>query len=295
MPPTDNSYGTIGDLWNNYIEKYLPDKKIAIAWHKILIDYVQNCPDAIFPIRRSYPSKNKKEIQKYRGLFTKTDQDFSYFLTDNEHAKYYLKLCLEKFIPSSANDLHYVYKTRKFPLTCFNPIKATRHLVDFPAQVKHGFNKRGLYLAHIFAVNQLPYVVKQNDDTFIEKSAKKLFEGYFDYGDTDTDWIQNANKHHIRTLQGVSSAAKSFVIAAFMRYVHPFNYFFTPKKARWRNEKGDYTTNQIGEYKPLITFAQTRLANRYGEAYREFRELALVPTPPPVNNYEKTKINLTLQ
>jgi len=97
---------TIDDFYNTFIEKRLPDKDVALAWHNMLIDY-SNKPGAVFPIR----SGNTKGKLRRGWLVRvhKHDALFSYMFTDNDLAAYIYKIALDGYCPTS--DEFYEYMT----------------------------------------------------------------------------------------------------------------------------------------------------------------------------------------
>ena len=88
----------------------------------------------------------------------------------------------------------------------------------------------------------------------------------------------------------VGDDAKKYLIAEFLRFVHPFNYFLMPimigKNARavWARLNG---RKDAAEYLPLLDFVRNKFAEIYGETYEEFLDLIMVDrknfSPKPLN------------
>ena len=68
------------------------------------------------------------------------------------------------------------------------------------------------------------------------------------------------------------------MIAEFLRFVHPFNYFLMPRmigKKIWASWSYPDFCKDAAEYEPLLQFVENKFAGIYGEAYEEFLDLIM--------------------
>lgn len=132
----------------------------------------------------------------------------------------------------------------------------------------------GYKIAHIYNVGTDYY----SNGKFL--SLSDIVEKYFPRGER-TDWserIDSYGKYFLRDLI-VSDEAKNYLVAEFLRFVHPFNYFLMPKmtgkktQAIWACPEG---CKDAAEYTPLLDFVRNKFAEIYGDAYEEFLDLIMV-------------------
>ena len=77
---------------------------------------------------------------------------------------------------------------------------------------------------------------------------------------------------------------KKFLIAHFLRTVHPINYFLVPNKSNTRDKSsgilktniywmdGTKEKNEIGENPELIKYVASKIKSLYGKIYDEYLE-----------------------
>ena len=113
---------------------------------------------------------------------------------------------------------------------------------------------------------------------------KEIIEKYFNFGNTsdyNTSGIKDGKAYLYRDNFSIDEKAKEYLKALFLRYVHPFNYFWVP----WNNTTDSWVKesegkrkidkNSIGEYTPLIRFSQKKMREYYGGIYDEFLKMVM--------------------
>lgn len=262
---------TAEDFWNDFISPRLPRKEIVLQWHKVLMEYVKR-PNATFALRFYNTAKKSEYGDLRRGFLTQTDKGFSFFYTDNFHAAYYLKMALDDYVPT-VDEIVDAYNTRKFPARFGPDTREERELAAMPNGKNPGFTTEGYKIAHIHDVGKKYYVDGRN------LSLKNIVEKYFPRGER-YDWHKSEysnGRYFVRDFK-VNDVAKKYLIAEFLRFVHPFNYFLMPKMAGrkvWAIWSCAATREDAAEYDPLLHFVKNKFARIYGEAYEEFLDLIM--------------------
>ncbi len=271
---------TVEELWNNLIVTYLPAKEAIIKWHNFLLNYI-NKKDATFAIRFFNTASKERYDDLRRGFLTKTNQDYSFFYTDNFFAAYFKKMAIDNFIPSIDEFLD-AFNSRNFPSRFGRNTSNERELLAIPQGRDPGIGRAGFKLAHIFDVGRNYYFEGK------KYSLRDIVTKYFPGGNR-SDWrdcIDNNGKFKLRNID-VSPDAKKFIIAHFLRFVHPLNYFLAPKRGCEKNAKcGD-----IAEYLPLINHAYYYNYNMYGRIYAEYLKL-IMANEVKRDYYPQDKINI---
>lgn len=248
---------SITELWEKFIEPRLPQRETALMWHRVLMEYITQS-NAVFPVRGYNSEPDKIHYGKLRrGFLTLTDDKYSFFYTDNFHAAYYLKMAIDGYIPT-VQELLSTYQQREFP-SRFGPDTAEeRKLMAIPKGKDPGFQTSGYLIAHIFDAGNAYYEGSK------KLSLKKhILDVFFPRGKR-TDWIQredNTGKFYLRELH-VAPEAKKYMVAAFLRFVHPFNYFLMPKRSS--------CSMDISGDTQLLNFVKYKFRERYGTSYDEF-------------------------
>lgn len=261
----DGYASTIENFWNSFILPKLPDSNVVLAWHKVLIEYV-NTPDAVFAIRFYNNAPKDRYDDLRRGFLSKTNQDYSFFYTDNFHAAYFFKMALDSFVPT-VKELLDTYKSRRFPSRFGRDTANERAMMAVPKGLDPGIQTAGYKLAHIVNVGTDYYI---NGKTY---TLSKLIEAYYPRG-LRTDWklhIDATGTYYLRNFTPIPEARR-ILIAEYLRFVHPFNYFLTPKSTCSQTP----TCKDIAEYQPLVDFVREKIAAIYGELYEEYLGLIMV-------------------
>lgn len=254
---------TIQELWEKVIKRMLPAKEVALAWHKSLMEYVKR-PDAFYVLRGYSSAKALR-----RGFLSRTDQGYSFVYSDNDHAFYYAKMAMDGIV-ASPDALAEVYNSGRFPLK-FTSYSGAELLRAFLKNGKNpGMGSAGYKLSHIYGLG----------DAYLGGMAgvSTIISAFFN-GDDEDDWQLPDNPdipcmRHFEVHEPEN--AKKYAIAAFLRLVHPFNYFLTPSTKRQLMGSIRFYRSDVGEHKPLIVFVRERFHEMYGEAYEEFEQAILV-------------------
>ena len=285
VPLQNGESKTIEEFWNTFISCKLPKKDIVLKWHEVLLKYVTQ-PDAMFVIR-GYNTASKDAYDTLRrGFISKTNAGYSFFYTDNFHAAYFLKMALDGYVPTVEGMID-AYNSRRFPAR-FGPITSNeKSIMAMPQGRDPGIQNAGYKIAHILNVGM---------DYFVDGksiSLSQIIHKYFS-GGKRSDWKlhNDMNGEFFLRNYEVHPNARRFLIAEFLRFVHPFNYFLTPKK----NCAATPVAKDIAEYKPLIDFVQAKYATLYGDAYNEFISLVMsektIFSPVEGNNIINLKYGL---
>ncbi len=267
---------SLGELWDKLISPLLPAKDVVLRWHKILMEYVDR-PDAMFVIRGGNNAKKNEYNRLRRGFLTRTNQGYSFFYTDNFHAAYYLKMALDGYVPT-VEELVNTYNLRQFPARFGRDTEEERVLMAMPRGKDPGFQTAGYKLSHIYNVGT-DYV----DEDRCLSLIGDIVDTYFPYGNRD-DWsvVDDSTGEHYERYLNVSPSARSYLVAAFLRFVHPFNYFLVPKST--------CSDNDVSENPLLISYVRNKIKEMYGTAYDEFLgrimpstdELSVPPADTPM-------------
>lgn len=278
---------TMEEFWNEFVVPLLPDKDIVKKWNELLISYVQ-LPDAVYAIR-AFGSWNdscielEKDDELRRGFLTQPlNVEYEYFFTDNFYAAYFAKMAMDGYCPT-LDEFYELMKERKFPARYGRSCKLERNKAVYSLNGKDpGIGKAGYKIAHIvdagksFNINGNPLNITELSEYFNFNRGKY------------SDWHYDAKQQiYVRNLP-ISKEAKDVLIAHFLRFVNPLNYFLVPKakssyKGKYKiyNEfmnvikgKEDY---DIAEYKHLLSFAHNKFKSIYGQCYEEYLKLIMLP------------------
>lgn len=285
LPSNSGTAKTIEDFWNKFIVPTLPDKNIVLQWHKVLMDYIKQ-PNAMYALRGFNSAKIYNDLR--RGWLTRIkNTDISFFYTDNFHAFYYFKMAKDGYIPT-CKDLIETYNSRLFPARFGPNTSEEREKAAVPNGKDPGISAAGYKLSHIFDAGK-NYWLDNNS-----MNNKKILDTYFPKGER-SDWSQETDENgsfYVRNIvwePAIAEKHKKILIAMFLRFVHPFNYFLTPKKDMQVND----VCPDIGEYPPLLEFIKSKFLDIYGDAYKEFMALIMLPENTTIIGVKNEIINLT--
>lgn len=269
----EGSFESVSELWENFIVPRLPQKEIVLRWHKVLLDYIKR-PDAVFPVRGYNSAAPEQYGRLRRGFLTHTNEEYSFFYTDNFHAAYYLKMALKSFVPE-VNELIQEYKSRRFPARFGRDTAEERELMAMPRGKNPGFQTAGYLIAHVFEVGQQYYC---NGQQYLSLQ-RDILDVFFPRGSRD-DWqIRHdaTGDHYVRELN-IQPQAKELMVAAFLRFVHPFNYFLMPKRTA--------CTNDISGEQKVLDYVKHKFHELYGKEYDEYLKLIMPDTTdiPPLHD-----------
>ncbi len=257
---TEGKCETLEEIWSKLILPVMPRKEVVLRWHQVLMDYIRK-PDAMYAIR-GYNSENKKE--KYdrlrRGFLTQTSEGYSFFYTDNYHAAYFLKMAMDGVVPTAEAMLS-VYNSRKFPSRFGRDTRNEREMMAIKKGKDPGIQLAGYKIAHIYNVGK-DYEEEGKSISLI----KNIVDKYYPRGER-SDWkmvSDKADSYFVRFLT-VLPEAREYIVAAYLRFVHPFNYFLIPKKS--------LSSLDVSENPYLIAYVREKMREMYGTAYDEFLNL----------------------
>ena len=275
----EDTCSSIGELWDKLISRLLPAREILLQWHKVLMEYVER-PDAMFVIRGGNNAKKNEYGRLRRGFLTRTNQGYSFFYTDNFHAAYFLKMAMDGYVPT-VDELLKTYNTRQFPSRFGRDTEEERKLMAMPRGKDPGFQTAGYKLAHIYNVG-MGYWDNNRDLSLI----RDIVDVYYPYGERN-DWkkVTDTNGTHCERFLAVNPFARRYLVAAFLRFVHPFNYFLTPKKS--------CSDLDVSENPLLISFVRNKMQEMCGTAYDEFLSKIMPPAYGVVAPAADTQLHIS--
>jgi len=281
VPLHDGKALTAEEFWDSFIVHNLPEKDVVLKWHRVLMEYVKR-PDAMFAIRGYNTAAKDNYDSLRRGFLTRTNKGYSFFYTDNFHAAYYLKMALDGYVPT-VDEMIDAYNSRKFPARFGRDTSNERSMMAMPKGIDPGIQTAGYKIAHILNVGKDYFVQGQSI------SLSRIVQEYFDGGErTDWKWYTDRTGSYFLRDYEVHPNARRFLIAEFLRFVHPFNYFLTPKKTCALSS----VSSDIAEYLPLVDFVRAKYAIMYGDAYKEFLSLVMPENFTKVPVREKIIVDL---
>lgn len=259
------------EFWNNFIEPRLPKKSVVLAWHKLLMEYI-NEEDAVFFIRAFAGPPRKSHLLR-RGFYNTTNYGFSAFYGDNGCTAYFYSMAFDGYVPT-LKEFEDVMKGRVFPCS-YIQTKSERAYAAYHYGKDPGIATKGYKIAHVFSSGENFDKASCGYNTIGDFCNKEFPRGESeDWSSTRTDVY---GKYHYREIKIKSMAdadrIRKFLVAHFLRTVHPINYFLVPKKANIYWYDSGILRDEIGENKDLILYVANKLKAIYGTAYDEFVSL----------------------
>ena len=288
---------TIDVFWREFIEPSLPDKDAVFKWFKLLSDYVDQ-DDAVFALRcygnwESYKIKDDYTLR--RGFYNLTDNDYSFFYTDNFFAAYFAKMAVDNYVPT-LSEFNTMMKSREFPArfgrsAAFERSKAA-YSIDGRNGKNPGFTTNGYKIAHVLDSG------KRIFSDGLETTIWQICDRYCARGNYN-DWTMHNDvfgDFYARDL-AIDPSAKAFLIAHFLRFVCPMNYVFTPGKNH--HVLGvKVRMNDIAESEELQQYAMLKFHERFGTVYEDYLSRILLPPAfelsnlPSINHLANKIINI---
>ena len=276
----------LDQFWNYFIEPRLPKEAAVRQWHKILKEYVKK-EDAIYFMRAygSYGSAHKSSVLR-RGFYNTTNYKFSAFYGDNFFTHIFYSMAFDGYAPKDLNEFEIMMRNRTFPCGCIQTSSERKYAAYFRGNDPRISNK-GYKVAHIYSSGEKynPSIGFKTIGDFCNKVFPR---------DNNADWdnigTDKYGEYHYRqkTFETKKEAdiARKFLIAHFIRTVHPINYFLVPNKTNtrdkqtgviktniyWQDDNG-ITHDEIGEYDELIKYVACKIKDKYGKIYDEFLEM----------------------
>lgn len=254
---------TIEEFWHAVVSPYLPDKKTMFGWHKLLMEYV-NSEFPTLAIRAYYSAPQEKYDTLRRGFLTRTPY-YKFFYTDNYFAAYFLKMSMDGYVPNF-DEFREMMNNRTFPLRFGQITSKEKEMMSFKQGHDPGIHKAGFKLAHIIPVGMDYYVGQE------VMNLTRILDKYFFRGERE-DYLKRTEdgEEYFERYLDADRAAEQMLIAHFIRFVHPLNYFACPNDRSSINNK----CKRLAEYQPLLDYAHDYLYNIYGDIYVEFAQYAL--------------------
>lgn len=266
------------ELWNNLIEPNMPKEDVVIRWHELLKQYI-NKVDAIFFIRAfGSPSGNSPLLR--RGFLNTTDQGYSSAFVDNGFTSYFYSMARDGYVPS-LSEFETCIRDRSFPCGCFQTSEEQKRAAYLRGK-NPGISGKGYKIAHIYSAGK--DFNKKSPFSSVSDLCNKIFPRGVntEWDNINTDIYGNFNYRQVDILSNEANEVRSFLVAHFMRMVHPINYFLVPNKANRHDEMtGILKTNiiwydngvekdEIGEDKDLINYVNSKIKAKYKTIYDEF-------------------------
>lgn len=288
----DGEASSVDDFFENFVKPRLPKKEVIIKWHKILMEYVDNTKELSCAVR--YGNSGSKDeslsgekgyLKLRRGWLTQNaepEDNFEYFYADNYMSSFICKMAIDGYCPSSVEELRDIFQKHKFPFgyDFHRDSEYEAECVVIATGDEPGFLDN-YKISHVFDSGK-HYDVK-GDKRY--PRIKELSEEYFDIGNRD-QWTKEPD--HIRKIK-IEEKEKEVIIACFLRFVHPINYFLTPS-----NKKHicvpSATNKDIGENPLLIDKVKQYMKEQYQEVYDEFVEKIMWYDEEPSDDYNDVKI-----
>ena len=273
---TDNAKD-FDELWEKVIEPNLPNFECVKKWHnEILIPYI-NRIDAIFSMRiYGSPSGNSPALR--RGFYNKTNYDFGAFYVDNFFTAYFYSMAFDGYFPiGGEKEFYEAIKGQKFPCGCIQT-KVEDELAAYKRGTNPSISKKGYKIAHIFSAG------KDYDPKCGFKTIGDFCEKFFPRGNR-SEWklgVDGLSRTIVFQSDKEAQQARDFLVAHFLRTVHPINYFLVPNKSNvYDTNTGVLKTNiywydngvekdEIGEDKDLIDYVASKIKNKYGVIFDQF-------------------------
>lgn len=261
---------TMEELFIKFIKPRLPAKNIIKQWHRILMDYTDDLSVLSCCVR--FGNNGSERISDWgesgyyklrRGWLTKNTYDnFEYFFADNAFPAFICKMALDGYAPTDANELRDVFQKHKFPYsfgfmvdTSINEYKG----VVIDTGKEPGF--LGNYkISHVFDAGE--QFLMADGSVLGDSDLSPL---YYPIGHSD-DFLNSPGKTR---KMPISLEVKKVIVAKFLRFAHPLNYFLTPSK-KCHTCAAKVYKKDIGEDPVMIHLVKEYLKKEYPVEYQEF-------------------------
>ena len=256
----DGSAQNFDEFYEKCIEQHIKlIENNALKWHEMLLKYVER-DDATFWIRRyESSSQSKKRLNNGRWPIRracKTEyDDFSYVFVSNYDAHEIFNMI--RFV-DEPNDEEFalLMKEHRFPLHYDSGTSSDESMIaSYPlvGSTRGGaLTVKHWYLAHILGVN--------NSE---EYDCDVNFNELCPRGDI-SEWKQQGD-FVVRKIDEKFPGDKNVIVAHFLRFIDPLNYYVVPGKSFQDNHNYKFKNNQIGEYTVLNDYMAAKYIEVYGE------------------------------
>lgn len=265
---------TVAEFYDNCISKNILPKKNVLAWHKMLMEYVDR-PDAIYWVRY-YESCSSSELAANnnihitrRACLVRFDDGFSIVYVSNFDAHEIFNM-VRLIDNPNVEEFAELMKSFRYPLhyetgpSCEeSEIKAYPNIGTIRGGV---LTYKHWYLAHVNGIKE-PFLRSNKDYKKISGDEKNTI---FPRG-LKSDWRQDQNLGQKVYKPGytLTDEQKEIVKAHFLRFVDPLNYYAGPGQK--------FVNTHICENPKLNNFVKLKFEKLYGaEAMHAFRVKALI-------------------
>lgn len=250
---------TVKEFYEKLIEPFLLDKETVLAWHRILVRYLEDA-DAILILRKYSSSKINGEWATRRGMLTKYNNRF-YVGVDNYFPQLLYGLVSIRYVPTY-EEFSAAMKNYKMPVR-FKRETAVEKTAAFPA-VKFnnvGINNNNWKLSHILSANK----------GYGEDSNNELKNGF--KNEPNGKWVlDDENSYSVRLIdRDMTEKELKALKAHFLRVCSPLNYFLTPKVSF---HKYELEGKDIGEEELVLEYVKRLFKDYYGDEFSKFLEIA---------------------
>ena len=275
---------SIKEFYENCIKKTMISKDNVLAWHRMLMEYIER-KDAIFMLRRyENGQKINGRWNTRRSAITRFDDGFAYVFVSNYEAHEIYNMAYMGVEPD-AEEFAELLNKFKYPMHYDNGESRKCEEIDISAYPKIGSVRAGVlneskyYLAHIYSVNGMDYYWNDQNNNAVTVISKDEINRIAPRGEIK-DWkttvdVSQGKKVCVREFSNrLTDMQKAYVKAHFLRLVDPLNYFLTPAKSTINGI--DWKKN-IGEYPELVEYVSKKHDRIFGKKIMdEYRELTMV-------------------
>lgn len=263
---------TMEDFFQNFVIPRLPQKSVVQAWHQLLMEYTEDLVNLSCCVRFGNNGSDKISDEGESGYYKlrrgwltqNTEDNFEYFFADNFFSAFIYKMALDGFVPADVHEFRNIFQQHKFPYGF--GFKIDNKVNEYKGVVIAIGKQPGFLdnykLSHVFDAGESFLM----DDGTVLGDAE-LSPQYYPIGHSD-DFLKNSNK--IRRMK-ISEEAKKVIVAKFLRFAHPLNYFLTPGK-KLHTCKAKVHMKDIGEDPVMLYRVRQYLKNEYPSEYTEFLE-----------------------
>lgn len=292
--PTDAA-DTIENFFEKFVKPRLAQEEVVRQWHEILMEYTdkKNWSELSCCVRFGNNGGEKQSAWGEKGYFklrrgwlTKNKNDnFEYFFADNAFSAFVYKMALDGFCPSNVDEFRTIFQQHKFPYSFgfFIDNKKNEYKgVTITKGTNPGF--LGNYkLSHIFDAGE------HFNINGMDKGDALLSNEYYPIGHSD-DFLDEPDL--IRKMD-IDDDMKKVIVAKFLRFVHPFNYFLTPTKKHHICGQPVYKKD-IGEDPRMISYVRAYLKKTYPKEYDDFvKRIMWYEDPDAVSATGSERIDIT--
>ena len=282
-PLGDGTAYNFEELWDNVIYPNLPAEETVRAWHKLLLDYV-NSDDAVFILRSfgSYPNRSSNSAVLRRGFLNVVNNQMWVVYVDIFFTQFFYSMAKDGFVPT-LGEFKIFMRNRQFPCGTIQT-RTEKAKAAFKSQKGSDVSKKGYKIAHLYSSGEH----FDRECGWVKKGD--FCNQYFPRGDYN-DWncigSDENGQYYYRNIEVENTESiRRFLVAHFMRTVHPMNYFLVPNKPGRDKNTGIMRTNiyytidgvekdEIGEEKKLISYVREKIKCKYRDIFDEFHDIIL--------------------